>query len=80
MLAVSHGKADTAQMLIDAGAGLNVQDEDGSTALMCAAEHGHRDIVKMLLANQDCDASICDYVNLLQIMCKIRHKIYSYYS
>lgn len=49
MLAVSHGRFDTTRMLLESGAGVNIQDEDGSTALMCAAEHGHKEIVKMLL-------------------------------
>lgn len=60
MLAVSHGRKDMTRLLLDAGAAVNIQDEDGSTALMCAAEHGHTEIVKLLLANADCDSSILD--------------------
>ncbi|XP_044589204.1 KN motif and ankyrin repeat domain-containing protein 2-like [Cotesia glomerata] len=60
MLAVSHGRTDMTRLLLDAGAAVNIQDEDGSSALMCAAEHGHADIVKLLLANSDCDTSIVD--------------------
>ncbi|XP_012264632.2 uncharacterized protein LOC105690991 isoform X1 [Athalia rosae] len=60
MLAVSHGRNDMAKLLLDAGAAVNIQDEDGSTALMCAAEHGHTDIVRLLLAHPDCDSSILD--------------------
>ncbi|PSN40635.1 hypothetical protein C0J52_21102 [Blattella germanica] len=41
MLAVSHGRLDMVRLLVEAGADMNIQDEDGSTALMCAAEHGH---------------------------------------
>lgn len=37
-------------------------DEDGSTALMCAAEHGRMDIIKILLAQPDCDSTIQDLV------------------
>lgn len=48
-------------MLLDAGAGVNIQDEDGSTGLMCAAEHGHRDIVKLLLSHPEVDASLADF-------------------
>uniref|UniRef100_A0A914XSZ1 Uncharacterized protein n=1 Tax=Plectus sambesii TaxID=2011161 RepID=A0A914XSZ1_9BILA len=62
MLAASHGKAETAKLLVEAGAGVNIQDEDGSTALMCAAEHGHKDVVKLLLASPEVDASLTDYV------------------
>lgn len=40
MLAVSHGNIEMVQMILEAGAEINIQDEDGSTALMCAAEHG----------------------------------------
>ncbi|CAD1471482.1 unnamed protein product, partial [Heterotrigona itama] len=60
MLAVSHGRKDMTQLLLNAGAAVNIQDEDGSTALMCAAEHGHTDIVRLLLAHPDCDPSIVD--------------------
>ncbi|XP_058797824.1 KN motif and ankyrin repeat domain-containing protein 2-like isoform X2 [Phymastichus coffea] len=60
MLAVSHGRKDMSKLLLDAGAAVNLQDEDGSTALMCAAEHGHADIVRLLLAHSDCDSSIVD--------------------
>ncbi|XP_055838307.1 uncharacterized protein LOC129906542 isoform X2 [Episyrphus balteatus] len=60
MLAVSHGNLDMVEMLLDAGADINIQDEDGSTALMCAAEHGRVDIVKHLLSQSDCDSLIQD--------------------
>ncbi|XP_046405461.1 uncharacterized protein LOC124170643 isoform X2 [Ischnura elegans] len=60
MLSVSHGRLDMVQLLLEAGADVNIQDEDGSTALMCAAEHGHADIVRTLLAQPDCDTTIED--------------------
>ncbi|XP_023175451.1 KN motif and ankyrin repeat domain-containing protein 1 isoform X7 [Drosophila hydei] len=60
MLAVSHGNGDMVEMLLEAGADINIQDEDGSTALMCAAEHGRVDIVKHLLSQQECDSLIQD--------------------
>ena len=62
MLAVSHGDVNVVRMLLDAGAKVNMRDEDGSTALMCASEHGHMDIVKLLLAQDECDASLVDHV------------------
>ncbi|KAL5288167.1 KANK1 family protein [Megaselia abdita] len=63
MLAVSHGNLDMVDMLLEAGADINIQDEDGSTALMCAAEHGRIDIVKHLLSQSDCDSLIQDVDN-----------------
>lgn len=63
MLAVSHGNLDMVEMLLNAGADINIQDEDGSTALMCAAEHGRIDIVKHLLSQTDCDSLIQDVVS-----------------
>lgn len=63
MLAVSHGRLDMVKMLLEAGADINIQDEDGSTALMCAAEHGHLQIVQHFLSQPDCDSSIVDVVS-----------------
>lgn len=44
------GKTEMARLLIDAGADLNVQNNEGSTALHTAAFFCHAEIVKMLLA------------------------------
>ncbi|KPU75819.1 uncharacterized protein Dana_GF12634, isoform E [Drosophila ananassae] len=63
MLAVSHGNADMVCLLLEAGADINIQDEDGSTALMCAAEHGRVDVIKHLLSHPDCDSLITDVDN-----------------
>ena len=65
MLAVSHGRLDMVRMLMEAGADVNMRDEDGSTALMCASEHGHTEIVKLLLAHPDIDPTLTDNVRLL---------------
>lgn len=63
MLAVSHGRLQTSQLLIRCGAEVNARDDDGSTALMCAAEHNHLEIVKLLLGQQSCDATLADNVS-----------------
>ena len=63
MLAVSHGREEVVRLLLAAGADVNVQDSDGSTALMCAAEHGHTSIVKLLLAQSDIDLDLRDNVS-----------------
>jgi len=55
MLAVSHGRLEIVNLLVESGADLNIRDEDGSSALMCAAEHGQVEIVKFLLAQPDTD-------------------------
>merc|ERR1712117_402956 len=44
----------------EAGADVNVRDEDGSTALMCAAEHGSMEIVKYLMAQSDTNVNAKD--------------------
>lgn len=41
------------------------QDEEGSTALMCAAEHGHKELVRTLLAQTNIDASLADCVRFV---------------
>lgn len=64
MLAVSHGRADMVRLLLQEGADCNIQDFDGSTALMCACEHGQTTIVQMLLAQADCDANLTDNVSI----------------
>ena len=65
MLAVSHGRQEMVRALLDCGANVNVQDDEGSTALMCACEHGRVEIVKLLLEQPGCDISIVDNVRLI---------------
>ena len=60
MLAASHGQAMTVKLLLECGAAVNLQDSDGSTALMCASEHNHVDVVKLLLAHPETDPNVCD--------------------
>lgn len=63
MLAVSHGRMDMVRALLAHSADVNIQDDEGSTALMCASEHGHVEIVKLLLAQPGCDATLSDGVS-----------------
>lgn len=65
MLAVSHGRIDMVKGLLDCGADVNIQDDEGSTALMCASEHGHVEIVKLLLAQPGCNGHLEDNVSPL---------------
>ena len=60
MLAASHGHLEICKMLLECGAEVNLQDNDGSTALMCAAEHGHPNIISILLSHPDCDPLLED--------------------
>lgn len=62
MLAVSHGRQEMVEALLACGADVNLQDEEGSTALMCACEHGRVETVKLLLTQPTCDISIVDSV------------------
>jgi ankyrin repeat protein len=62
MLAVKHGKPDLVELLLEHGAAVNLQDADGSTALMCAVEHEALSIVKLLLTRPECDVNITDNV------------------
>jgi KN motif and ankyrin repeat domain-containing protein len=63
MLAVKHGKAELVELLLDNGAAVNLQDADGSTALMCAVEHQLLNIVKLLVTKPECDVNIADNVS-----------------
>ncbi|KAK3090028.1 hypothetical protein FSP39_008640 [Pinctada imbricata] len=76
MLAVSQGRIEMVEMLLDVGADVNAQDNEGSTAVMCACEHGHTNIVKLLLGHPDCDANIADNDNCtpLKIAMDAGHK------
>eukprot|EP00079_Xenopus_tropicalis_P024387 XP_012816999.1 PREDICTED: KN motif and ankyrin repeat domain-containing protein 4 [Xenopus tropicalis] len=62
MLAVSHGRLDMVTVLLNCGADVNLQDEDGETALMMACRLGNMDLVKLLLAQPGCDTELSDKV------------------
>lgn len=60
MLAVSHGRTPMVGLLLAARADVNVQDRHGSTPLICACEHGHAQITRLLLEHGGCDISLAD--------------------
>uniref|UniRef100_A0A8C7S9S6 Uncharacterized protein n=1 Tax=Oncorhynchus mykiss TaxID=8022 RepID=A0A8C7S9S6_ONCMY len=62
MLAVSHGRTAMVRLLLSCQADLNIQDKDGSTALICACEHSHVEIARILLESDHCDTSLTDKV------------------
>lgn len=45
-----QGNAETARLLLDAGANVNAKLTDGSTPLALAAWKGHAEVVKLVLA------------------------------
>uniref|UniRef100_A0A3B3HKI1 Uncharacterized protein n=1 Tax=Oryzias latipes TaxID=8090 RepID=A0A3B3HKI1_ORYLA len=54
----SGGRAKFIRLLLEKGADVNCQDEDGRTALSHACEMGHLDVVKLLVQfNADPDVS-----------------------
>ncbi|XP_055931904.1 uncharacterized protein LOC129962189 [Argiope bruennichi] len=61
MNAASRGSVPMVRLLLLAGADPNLQDSDGSTALMYAAVQGHETCVSLLLEHPKCNPSIKDY-------------------
>lgn len=64
--------------LLECGANVNMQDDEGSTALMCASEHGRAEIVSLLLEQPGCDISIVDNVSALTAQDMIVLKLVMY--
>lgn len=58
MNAAARGFHAMVDLLLDVGANPNLQDKDGSTALMYAAEHGQEKCVKILVRHKKCDPTI----------------------
>lgn len=75
MLAVSHGRVAMVKLLLSCGTDVNIQDCEGSTALMCASEHGHTHIVRLLLETGRCDLSLTDKVLFLNVKLKWLHGV-----
>ncbi|NXQ15746.1 KANK4 protein, partial [Peucedramus taeniatus] len=60
MLGVSHERDDMVRALLACQADVNLQDEEGSTALMVACRQGNADIVRLLLAQPGCLVTLTD--------------------
>ncbi|XP_030311288.1 KN motif and ankyrin repeat domain-containing protein 4 isoform X2 [Calypte anna] len=60
MLGVSHERDDMVRALLSCQADVNLQDEEGTTALMVACRQGNADIVRLLLAQPGCQVTLTD--------------------
>ncbi|XP_071421463.1 KN motif and ankyrin repeat domain-containing protein 4 isoform X1 [Pithys albifrons albifrons] len=60
MLGVSHERDDMVRALLSCQADVNLQDEEGTTALMVACRQGNVDIVRLLLAQPGCQITLTD--------------------
>lgn len=63
-LAVRHGRVVMVRLLLSCGADANIQDSQGTTALMFASERGHTHIARLLLERSQCDLALTDKVIL----------------
>ncbi|XP_074506684.1 KN motif and ankyrin repeat domain-containing protein 4-like [Sebastes fasciatus] len=59
-LAVRHGRVVMVRLLLSCGADTNLQDSQGTTALMFASERGHTHIARLLLERSQCDLTLTD--------------------
>ncbi|KAF7659033.1 hypothetical protein LDENG_00004200 [Lucifuga dentata] len=59
-LAVRHGRVVMVRLLLSCGADANIQDNQGTTALMFACERGHTHIARLLLERSHCDLTLTD--------------------
>ncbi|KFP76894.1 KN motif and ankyrin repeat domain-containing protein 4, partial [Acanthisitta chloris] len=60
MLGVSHERDDMVRALLSCQADVNLQDEEGTTALMVACQQGSTHIVRLLLAQPGCQVTLTD--------------------
>ena len=63
MYAARQGAADTARVLAERGANLNVQDPDGTTALMLAIINAHYDTAAVLI-DKGADPNVADITGM----------------
>ena len=64
MLGVSHERDDMVRALLSCRADVNLQDEEGTTALMVACRQGNADMDRLLLAQPGCQVALTDKVRL----------------
>jgi ankyrin repeat protein len=58
-LAATYGRFQLVELLIDRGASMDAQDDQGRTPLHCAAANKHGDIARFLIAS-GCDHTLAD--------------------
>ncbi|XP_061549234.1 KN motif and ankyrin repeat domain-containing protein 4-like isoform X2 [Phycodurus eques] len=59
-LAVRHGRAVMAGLLLSCGADANIQDAQGTSALMFASQRGYAHIARLLLERTQCHLTLTD--------------------
>ncbi|EMP36484.1 KN motif and ankyrin repeat domain-containing protein 4 [Chelonia mydas] len=62
ILGVSHDRGDMVKALLSCKADINQQDDNGTSALMVACQHGNAEIAKLLLAHPACNTTLTDKV------------------
>ncbi|XP_065906062.1 uncharacterized protein [Dysidea avara] len=67
MLVSCTGDHVMLQLLLETDVDPNIQDADGSTALMCACEHGNLEITRSLVAHPNCDVTIKDNDDMMAL-------------
>lgn len=66
------------RLLLSCGADANIQDNQGTTALMFASERGYTHIARLLLERSQCDLTLTDKVILQEIRSTTFEKVLQY--
>ena len=75
IVAADGGCKDIVEILLEAGANIEHQNDQGETALIAAAQNGHTEIVQMLLdAGANRKQENADGETALDLTIKLRHK------
>ena len=75
IIASGNGEFLTVQFLLSKDPDINIQDNNGSTALMAASFHGHHQVVELLLS-KDPDINIQSNNGITALMCASFHGHY----